>query len=172
MARPGHHRLLIATNLAGATLSHGLRGWVTALRDLRERSGLWAVAGPAPAGGGGAHGESDGTELSLPGAATGGTRLLFESGKVLIPWITWCISALAVARLFYGEGAFRRIAISSAWAMWPLIVLAVPLNLATALITRDEKVMWDIGQVVVWGLMAWQFFQVVKTEHKFETRQA
>jgi hypothetical protein len=79
---------------------------------------------------------------------------------------------LAVGEIFYGEGSLRRIAIASAWALWPLILLAVPLNLATNLITRDEKVLWDIGQVAMWATLAWQFFQVVKTEHKFETRQA
>jgi DNA-binding beta-propeller fold protein YncE len=163
--------LLIAANLGGTALSRGSRRSTAAMRDWRQRSGLWAVPVLLLLAVAARMASLMALSYHFQEQRPEETRLLFESGKVLIPWITWCISALAVGEIFYGEGTFRRIAISSAWALWPFIVLTVPLNLMTNLITRDEKVMWDIGQVAMWGLMAWQFFQVVKTEHKFETRQ-
>ncbi len=164
--------LLVVTNVAGTTLLHSLRRLLATLRDLRQRGGLWAipvllllgvVVRMVSLGALSFHFQVQRPEES---------RLLFESGKILIPWMTWCVSALAVGEVFYGEGTFRRILISSAWALWPLIVLALPVNLMTNLITRDEKVLWQIGQAAIWVLVAWQFFQQVKTVHKFETRQA
>lgn len=164
--------LLAVAILGGHTLSRGLRRLVTTLRHLREHSGLWAapallllaivvrVVGLAVL--------SFHYRVQRPEE----TRLLFEGGKMLIPWVTWCIAALAVGEVFYGEGTFRRIVISSAWALWPFIVLTLPINLVTHLITWDERALWHAGQVVIWALVAWQFLQQIKTEHSFETRQA
>ena len=164
--------LLAVAILGGHALSRGLRRLVMALRHLREHSALWAVpvllllaivvrvVGLAAL--------SFHYRVQRPEE----TRLLFEGGKALLPWVTWCIAALAVGEVFYGEGTFRRIVISSAWALWPFIVLTLPINLMTHLITLDEKALWNVGQAVIWALVAWQFLQQIKTEHSFETRQA
>jgi len=164
--------LLVVTSVAGKSLAGSFRRLLARLRDLRQRSGLWAVpvllllavfvrmAGFAALS---YHFETQRPEE---------TRLLFEAGKILIPWITWCISAVAVAEVFYGEGTLRQIAISSAWALWPFIVLTLPVSLMTNLITLDEKALYHIGLAVIWVLMVWQFFQQVKKLHDFETGQA
>jgi hypothetical protein len=100
------------------------------------------------------------------------TRMLFEAGKLLLPWVTWCISAVAVAEVFYGEGTFRQIVISSAWALWPYIVLNLPISLMTNGISLDERALYNVGMGIVWALIAWEFFQQVKTLHNFETGKA
>jgi tetratricopeptide (TPR) repeat protein len=164
--------LLVVTNVVGKALTHGLRRLLANLRDLRQRSGLWAVpallslavlvrmAGLAAVS---FHFQSQRPEE---------TRLLFEAGKILIPWITWCVSAVAVAEVFYGEGTFRQIVVSSAWALWPYLVLTLPVSLMTNLISLDEKALYHVGLAIIWTLIAWQFFQQVKTLHNFETGQA
>jgi hypothetical protein len=98
-------------------------------------------------------------------------RLLFESGKILIPWLTWCVSAFGVGEIFYGEGTFRKILINSAWALWPLVVLAVPVSLLTNLISLDEKIIFQAGWVVIYGLMVWEFLKVIRAAHNFEFGQ-
>jgi hypothetical protein len=99
-------------------------------------------------------------------------RLLFESGKILLPWLTWCISAFGVGEIFFGEGTFRKIVISSARALWPLIVLPLPVNLLTHVITRDERAIYDILWAVIWVLLAWQLLMVLKNVHNFDFSQA
>jgi len=99
------------------------------------------------------------------------TRLLFESGKILIPWVTWCIAQLAVSEIFYGEGTFRRIVVNSAWALWPFILLALPVNLLTNWLTLDEQTVYRAGWWLIGGLMTWNFFRQVQTVHNFETGQ-
>lgn len=99
------------------------------------------------------------------------TRLLFESGKILVPWITWCVAQLAVSEIFYGEGTFRQILVASAWALWPFILLALPVNLLTHWLTLDEKAVFQAGWWLIWGLAAWNLFRQVQTVHNFEVRQ-
>jgi hypothetical protein len=98
--------------------------------------------------------------------------LLIESVKILIPWITWCISASMVGEIFFGEGTFRKILVGSAWALWPLILLPVPVNLLTNIMTRDEKSLHDIAWAIIWGLTILQFLLVIKNTHNFEWGQS
>jgi tetratricopeptide (TPR) repeat protein len=164
--------LLVAVALAARPLTNLVRELLVRIQGLRERSGLWAVpvllvlaiavrmAGLAV--------QSYHFQAQRPEQ----TRLLFEAGKVLIPWITWCVAAVAVGEIFYGEGTFRQILIGSAWALWPFIVLTVPLNLVTHVITREEKVLYQVGQYLIWALMVWQFYLQFRNLHNFEAGQA
>ncbi len=98
--------------------------------------------------------------------------LLIESIKILIPWISWCISASMVGEIFFGEGTFRKILIASAWALWPLILLPVPVNLLTNVLTLDEKSLYQVAWAIIWGLTILQFLLVIKNTHNFEWGQS
>ncbi len=167
--------VLGVSSIATNRLADSFQLLLRKLRNLRERSGLRAVplllllavivrmAGLAA--------------LSFHfreylGHKPEQTRMLFEAGKLLIPWITWCVAAVAVAEVFYGEGTFRQVIISSAWALWPFIVLIVPVSLLTNWITLDERALYNVGVGIIWSLLAWQFFQQVKTLHNFDTGKA
>jgi DNA-binding beta-propeller fold protein YncE len=99
-------------------------------------------------------------------------RLLIESIKIIIPWISWCISAAMVGEIFFGEGTFRKIIIASAWALWPFILLPIPVNLMTNIMTLDERTLYDIAWIVIGGLTAIQFLKVIKDIHNFEWGQS
>ncbi len=99
-------------------------------------------------------------------------RLLFESGKFVIPWITWCISAYGVGEIFYGKGTFRKILVNSAWALWPLIVFLIPVNSLTNILSLDEKTVYYALYYGIWVLLAWQFLIVIRDTHEFELNQA
>lgn len=101
-------------------------------------------------------------------------RLLIESVKILVPWISWCISASMVGEIFFGEGTLKKILISSAWALWPFILLPIPVNLMTNIMTRGdtEKALFSAAWVIIWGLMILQFLLVIKNIHNFEIGQS
>jgi len=99
-------------------------------------------------------------------------RLLFESGKFIIPWITWCISAYGVGEIFYGKGTFRKILVNSAWALWPLILLPVPVNLLTNILSLDEKAIYNALHYAIWILLVWQFLQLLRDTHHFDFGQS
>jgi len=99
-------------------------------------------------------------------------RLLIESIKIIVPWLSWCISASMVGEIFFGEGTFRKVTINSAWALWPLIVFPIPLNLLTNLMTRDQMSLYNTAWALIWGLLILQFLLVIKNVHNFELGQA
>ncbi len=99
-------------------------------------------------------------------------RLLFESGKFVIPWVTWCISAYGVGEIFYGKGTFKKILINSAWALWPLIIFLIPVNALTNVLSLDEKAIYYALYYAIWGLFAWQFLSLIRDTHEFELGQA
>jgi YD repeat-containing protein len=99
-------------------------------------------------------------------------RLLFESGKYIIPWITWCISAYGVGEIFYGKGTFRKILVNSAWALWPLIVFLIPINSLTNILSLNEKAIYYALYYAIWVLLVWQFLLVIRDTHEFELGQA
>lgn len=99
-------------------------------------------------------------------------RLLIESVKIIVPWLSWCISASMVGDIFFGEGTLRKILIRSAWAMWPLILLPVPVNLLTNAMTLDEISLYNAAWLVIWGLLILQFLLVIKNVHNFEIGQS
>jgi len=51
-------------------------------------------------------------------------------------------------------------------------VLTLPLSLMTNAITLDEKVFYQAGGYLMWGLLIWQFFNQVRTLHNFSTGRA
>jgi hypothetical protein len=164
--------LLTTTAATMNRMSHGFRRLLARVRALRERSGLWAVpvllSLSVLVRMGGLAVQSYHFQAQRPEE----TRFLFEAGKILIPWITWCISAVAMGEIFYGEGTFRQIVLSSAWTLWPYIVFTLPLNLMTNVISLDEKLLYQVGEYLIWGGLVWLFFQQVRTLHNFGTGKA
>lgn len=99
-------------------------------------------------------------------------RLIFEGAKFVIPWVTWCVSVYGVGEIFYGRGTFRKILIDSAWALWPMILLPIPVNALTNILTLNEKTIYDMAWYVIWFLLIWQFLKVIRETHDFEFGQA
>lgn len=99
-------------------------------------------------------------------------RLLFESGKFIIPWFTWVVSAYGVGEIFYGKGTFRKILINSAWALWPLIVFLIPVNALTNILSLNEKTIYYALYYAIWVILAWQFLLVIRDTHHFELLQS
>lgn len=161
--------------VAGATGSRTMNGFQHLLAWLKERkrqSGLWAVPFLLALAVLMWMVSLSALSFHFRDRRPEEIRLLFESGKILIPWITWCVSAFGVGEIFYGEGTFRKILINSAWALWPIIVLALPINLLTNIISLDEKSLFQAGWVVIWALMAWEFLNVIRNSHNFEFGQS
>ena len=42
----------------------------------------------------------------------------------------------------------------------------------TNVISLDEKVLYQVGEYIIWGLMVWLFFQQFRTVQNFDTGKA
>ncbi|GAB6926508.1 hypothetical protein JCM10914A_04910 [Paenibacillus sp. JCM 10914] len=108
------------------------------------------------------------TGYSFEGREAYQISFVFESFWIIVPWITWCVSNWAVSAIMDGEGKFKDIVVSSAYALVPYIVLSLPLALLSQILTQGEYYTY-------WGLIyfinAWVMFLFlvkVKTLHDFE----
>jgi DNA-binding beta-propeller fold protein YncE len=163
---------LAVTNVAIAPLRHGGRKLLDWLQDVRRRGGLKAVPVLLTLAVIVRMISLSALSFHFRTQRPEETRTIFEIGKILIPWITWCVSALAVSEILYGEGTFRQIVEDSAWSLWPFILFAVPLNAITRVLTLDDKILFRAGWWVIWGLLFWQFFRQGTRLHNFQVRKS
>lgn len=108
------------------------------------------------------------TGYSFEGRAPYQISVVFETFWLLLPWVTWCISNWAVSAILEGEGRFKDIVVSAAYALIPYIILALPVSIVSQMLSQAEKYTY-------WGLVyfvyAWVvllFLMKVKVLHDFE----
>lgn len=93
--------------------------------------------------------------------------LLLEIGRVLLPWVLFCVASYGVTAIFEGEGFFKDILIATGYATGPYL-FTKPLTIAVShLLTRDELsyvVSVDIAALVWIALL---IFVHVQVTHNF-----
>ena len=96
------------------------------------------------------------------------TNLILELAKVIVPWVTWVIAGYGVASIFYGEGTFKNVAVASAFALVPYILLEAEYTwLFSHVLSLDEKVIYYFGQTLITFWMLLLFFMQLKVIHDF-----
>lgn len=99
-------------------------------------------------------------------------NIIFEITGVLLPFFLWCIANWCITTLMDGEGNFKEILLTSAYAITPLILINIPLIIMSNLITINEgslyyffdtvAVLWTVA-LLVFGLMTIHEFTFGKT---------
>ena len=77
------------------------------------------------------------------------SNLLFESARIVVPWLLWTVSNYGVSALFDGEGTFRGVARTTALCLVPYIIFAVPIALLSHVMTVQERGMYE----ALWSLL-------------------
>lgn len=99
-------------------------------------------------------------------------NIIFEITGVLLPFFLWCIANWCITTLMDGEGNFKEIVLTSAYAITPLILINIPLIIMSNVITINEgtlyyffdtvAVLWTVA-LLVFGLMTIHEFTLGKT---------
>ena len=163
---------LLATALWGKPLGRFIQRTRTASQRAIEQADLWAVPVLLALAIGAWMLSLNVTSFHFRTQRPEQTRLLFESGKILLPWLTWCISSLGISQIFFGRGTFKQIVLASAKALIPLILFAVPLGLVTNMLSLGEAGLVEWGWYAIWALVAWQFFLQGELLHSFDFGEA
>jgi hypothetical protein len=108
------------------------------------------------------------TGYTFEGRASYQISVVFESFWLIVPWVTWCISNWAVSAILDGEGKFKDIVVSSAYAMIPYIVLTLPLALFSRILTFDEIGTYSTILYAIYLWVAFLFLMKVKVLHDFQ----
>lgn len=80
-------------------------------------------------------------------------NIFLEISSVVIPFLLWCIANWCLTTLMDGEGSFKDIVITSAYALTPLIIIYLPLIPFSNVITLEEGAFYYFfsSLAVVWA---------------------
>ena len=81
--------------------------------------------------------------------------LLLQLAVSFLPVLLWCISLWAASALFDGEGRFRELYITSAYALVPILVFSLPEMLLSNVLLLEESVFLNLLTTVgvLWTLL-------------------
>lgn len=92
--------------------------------------------------------------------------------SVSVPFFLWCVSNWCLTTLMDGEGSFKDIIITTAYALTPLIIINAPLILFSNLITLEEgafyyffatlSIIWS-GALIILGTSVVHQYTLTKT---------
>lgn len=99
-------------------------------------------------------------------------NIFMEMIGILLPFLLWCVSNWCITTLTDGKAKFGEIAMVTAYAMTPLIIINLPMIVVSNVITADEgafyhfflslSVFWSMGLLLV-GTMVIQQYTLSKT---------
>jgi len=99
-------------------------------------------------------------------------NFLLEVSRILVPFFTWVIANYGVSAIFYGEGKLKVVAASSAYCLLPYILIALPLAIASNILTSDEAALYNGVQGLMFWWMGLLFYLKVKVVHDFDFGKA
>ena len=73
-------------------------------------------------------------------------NIITEALGILVPFFLWCIANWCLTSLMEGDGSFKDIVTASGYALLPLVIINIPLILASWVMTLEESgfyVMFD-----------------------------
>lgn len=88
----------------------------------------------------------------------GNRNLFLELMKLLVPFVSWVIISWLITSIMSGEAHFTQILAASSYSLTPYI-LATPLLIGISqLVSVDEKSLFQLVQLMVWGWVLLLFF--------------
>lgn len=94
-------------------------------------------------------------------------NLFYKITSVLLPFFIWCVANWCITTLVDGEGSFGDIAMVTAYAVVPLVIIQLPLVLLSHVITLQEQPFYQILDAVSVLWFALLLFCGILTIHQF-----
>ena len=79
-------------------------------------------------------------------------NILQEAATIILPFVLWVVASWCLTTLMDGEGTMRDIAIATAYALMPLIVINIPVIIISNFLTLEENALLITiqGVAIVW----------------------
>lgn len=80
-------------------------------------------------------------------------NIVVEISSVALPFFLWCVTNWCLTTLMDGEGSFRDIVITSAFALAPFVLINIPLIIFSNVITLEEAAFYHFFDILalVWA---------------------
>ena len=89
-----------------------------------------------------------------------------------LPWIVVCVVNYGVTTIMYGEGRFRDVIIGGAYCHGPLLLLMLPINLLTHILTQNEAGIFKIVNILIYFWTVLLVYFCIKGVHGFHPVKA
>ena len=86
---------------------------------------------------------------------------------VMVPLMLWCVSNWCLTTLFDGEGNFKDIFVSTSYALFPLVIILIPVTLATNIASLDESAMISLVMSIGFIWLGMLVFFGMATTHGY-----
>jgi hypothetical protein len=103
-------------------------------------------------------------------------NILTEIIGIVLPLLFWCIANWSITTLMEGEGTFRDIYITTAYALVPIIIISIPLLIISNVIVFEEaqlytfldslSIFWS-GLLLFFGILTIHQYTIKKTALTF-----
>ncbi|MBP3962185.1 YIP1 family protein [Paenibacillus lignilyticus] len=81
-------------------------------------------------------------------------NLWSEAQNFILPWFIWVIGSYLTGSVLKGQGTFRNVFIVNSFALMPIVVINLPAQLISRVLTLQESVIYNL---IVNGMYAWMF---------------
>ncbi|MEV5028874.1 Yip1 family protein [Paenibacillus sp. LPE1-1-1.1] len=73
---------------------------------------------------------------------------------IVFPFFLWCISNWAITTLMDGEGKFKEIVMATGYALFPLVIIYVPMTIASRFMVKEETAFYYLMMTIstIWFL--------------------
>ena len=94
-------------------------------------------------------------------------NVLYLMATVLIPLFLWVVGNWCLTTLFDGEGNFKDIFVTSAYALVPMVVLCIPATLLSNVLSLDEVAIATLLKSISFVWMGFLIFFGIMTTHGY-----
>ncbi len=99
------------------------------------------------------------------------TNLLNEAFTIFAPIFFWIVCNYLVSTITDGEGKLRDIYCGTIYAIAPYLILALPLQILTNVLTINEAFVYDFGMLFIYAWCFILLFIMVKEVHDYSFKQ-
>ena len=93
--------------------------------------------------------------------------ILYELKFVLVPLALFLVANLSITTLMDGKGTFRQLYTAAGYALTPLILVKIPLTLASNLFTQDEAMYVQLLNAIAILWVAFLIFAALSCTHEY-----
>jgi hypothetical protein len=99
-------------------------------------------------------------------------NLMIEAFKYFLPFLTWVLANYLIGSIMKGEGTFRRVFIVNAYALVPFIIIKMPLEWLSNILTLQEDVLYyTISTLCIMWVLLLMFIGTM-TVHNYNLKEA
>jgi len=98
-------------------------------------------------------------------------NFFYQTTSIVIPFFIWCSANWGITTLVDGEGTFKDITITTAYALIPIVIINVPLVIISNIVTIQEAVFFTILESISLIWAAFLLFSGILTIHQFSVKK-